>query len=112
MMAEIVRVCRAGRGSAVRRSGGVLRAAGERRGSAVRRSGGVLRAAGERRGSDADTVWSSREGRFSFLQKYIKKNTQWVFDLAQKENAQWMLFFLKDESHAPAFESLELDVQE
>lgn len=51
-------------------------------------------------------------GRFSFLQKYIKKNTQWVFDLSQKENARWMLFFLKDVSHAPVFESLELDVQE
>ena len=41
-----------------------------------------------------------------------QSDLQWVFDLAQKENAQWMLFFLKDESHAPAFESLELDVQE
>lgn len=37
-----------------------------------------------------------------------EKSTKWVFDIAQKENARWMLFFLKDVSHAPVFGRLEL----
>jgi len=41
-----------------------------------------------------------------------EKSTQWVFDIAQKENARWMLFFLKDVSHAPAFSNLELKIQQ